>query len=120
VEYLSTTLSRSPRVLFSSTARQILRAEITINRSLNKERNRDETDANINTAAWPRWESHISLEEFQLPPDLFTSMANHVLGKREELAGLHGEKTVFLYSVGSTEPFFNELTRTIVQIHLNG
>jgi hypothetical protein len=67
---------------------------------------RDETDANFNTVAWPRWELQISLEEFQLPPDLFTSMANHVLGKREELAGLHGEKTVFLYSVGSTEPVF--------------
>jgi hypothetical protein len=66
----------------------------------------DVMDPTLNTRVWPRWMSHISLEEFNLESDFFPRMVDHVVGQREEMAGLYSDKTVFLYSVGSTVPVF--------------
>ena len=35
-------------------------------------------------------------------------MVNHGIGQEEEVTGLYSDKTVLLYSVGSTEPVFQQ------------
>lgn len=66
----------------------------------------DLTDPTSNTRVWPRWMSHISLEDFNLRPDFFPRLVDRVLGQRSETTGLYSDKTVFLYSVGSSGSVF--------------